>query len=515
MSFAQVNTRSVVGLHAPAVMVEVHLSQGLPALTIVGLPEAAVRESKDRVRSAIINSGFQFPNRRLTINLAPADLPKDGARLDLPIAIGILAASGQLEPDWVNNYEFIGELALNGDLRPVAGSLAVARAVKTTKNKPLEGEEHTPRNLIVPFNNANEASRVQGVSVLGAKNLQAVCNHLQAQHGGISFGNNTTDVILQPFVANVPQRHAAYKVDLADVKGQHHARRALEIAAAGGHSILFKGPPGSGKTLMASRLPTILPELTDDEALEVASTYSVANTEYDFGTRPFREVHHTISAVALVGGGSRPKPGEITLADKGVLFLDEMPEFDRKVLEVLRQPLESKTITISRANQQSTFPANFQLIAAMNPCPCGYHGDTSNRCNCRPEQIQRYQDKLSGPLLDRIDLHISVPAIPISDLQNAKAGETSAVVRERVVLAYERQINRQGKANNELTPAQLDDIAQLGDTEKQLIATAQSRLNLSARGYHRVLRIARTIADLAASEQIQTPHLTEALSYRG
>lgn len=523
MSFAQVHTRSVVGLHAPEVMVEVHLSQGLPALTIVGLPEAAVRESKDRVRSAIINSDYQFPNRRLTINLAPADLPKEGARLDLPIAMGILAASGQIDPEWLTDYEFIGELALNGDLRPVAGSLAVSRAVKTTKKQATAGEQTTANNphanshrsLIVPLANGDEASRVQGVTVLAASNLRAVCDHLQAMHGGISFGADTADKILQPSVPSVPVRQSVYKLDLADVKGQHHARRALEIAAAGGHSLLFKGPPGSGKTLMASRLPTILPELTDDEALEVASTYSVADTEYEFGTRPFREIHHTISAVALVGGGSRPKPGEITLADKGVLFLDEMPEFDRKVLEVLRQPLESKTITISRANQQATYPANFQLVAAMNPCPCGYHGDPSNRCNCRPEQIQRYQDKLSGPLLDRIDLHISVPALPISDLQNAQAGETSAVVRERVVLAHERQITRQGKANNDLTPSELENIAKLGDTEKQLIETAQSRLNLSARGYHRVLRVARTIADLAGSEQIQTPHLTEALSYRG
>lgn len=531
MSFAQVHTRSVVGLHAPEVMVEVHLSQGLPALTIVGLPEAAVRESKDRVRSAIINSNFQFPNRRLTINLAPADLPKDGARLDLPIAIGILAASGQIEPDWLDDYEFIGELALNGDLRPVAGSLAVARAIKADSNKAkknIRESQSTPssavvaitplgcgatRKLMVPANNGTEASRVAGVSVFAAPSLKAVCEHLNAENNPLATA--TDDQRLTAVSPKTPLTKSTYKVDLADVKGQHHARRALEIAAAGGHSLLFTGPPGSGKTLMASRLPTILPDLTDEEALEVASTYSVADTEYHYGTRPFREIHHTISAVALVGGGSRPKPGEITLANHGVLFLDEMPEFDRKVLEVLRQPLESKQITISRANQQATFPAKFQLVAAMNPCPCGYQGDPSGRCHCREEQIQRYQDKISGPLLDRIDLHVNVPALPISDLQNASSGETSAVVRERVTQAYNRQQSRQGKPNSELTPSELDNYVILGESEKQLIQMAQSRLNLSARGYHRILRVARTIADLGDSDTIETTHLTEALSYRG
>lgn len=379
MSFAQVYTRSVVGLHAPKVIIEVHLSQGLPALTIVGLPEAAVRESKDRVRSAILNSGFQFPNRRLTINLAPADLPKDGARLDLPIAIGILAASDQLDPEVLSGFEFIGELALNGNLRQVTGSLAVARAIKAEAlaSKVLqlaniteqELSEPQPKpqtpQLIVPIDNGAEASRVDGVTILAAQSLKTVCDHLQSL-ANPSAAYESLDVV-QPSPA---QQHVGYQVDLADVKGQHHARRALEIAAAGGHSLLFTGPPGSGKTLMASRLPTILPDLSDEDALEVASTYSVADSDYDYGTRPFRQVHHTISAVALVGGGSRPKPGEITLANKGVLFLDELPEFDRSVLEVLRQPLEAKQITISRANSQMTFPANFQLVAAMNPCPC-------------------------------------------------------------------------------------------------------------------------------------------------
>ncbi|WLP94511.1 YifB family Mg chelatase-like AAA ATPase [Psychrobacter sp. M13] len=545
MSFAQVYTRSVVGLHAPQVIIEVHLSQGLPALTIVGLPEAAVRESKDRVRSAILNSGFQFPNRRLTINLAPADLPKDGARLDLPIAIGILAASDQLDAQVLSAFEFIGELALNGELRQVTGSLAVARAIKAealVANKLLEKKSSEKkqvgiktsvkkssiheqdlvepllppaqsRQLIVPSVNGAEASRVEGITVLAAQNLKAVCNHLQA----LAHPNghlNTDNHLLETVAPSPTQQHAGYKVDLADVKGQHHARRALEIAAAGGHSLLFTGPPGSGKTLMASRLPTILPDLSAEDALEVASTYSVADSDYDYGTRPFRQVHHTISAVALVGGGSRPKPGEITLANKGVLFLDELPEFDRAVLEVLRQPLEAKQITISRANSQMTFPANFQLVAAMNPCPCGYDGDASGRCRCRPEQIRRYQDKLSGPLLDRIDLHITVPALPIADLQNAKAGESSEQVRMRVAAAHKRQLARQNKVNNELSPSELDEHVQLGKGEQQLLQLAQQRLNLSARGYHRVLRVARTIADLADSQGITSAHVSEALSYR-
>lgn len=492
MSFAQVHTRSVVGLHAPDVMVEVHLSSGLPALTIVGLPEAAVRESKDRVRSAIMNSGYQFPNRRLTINLAPADIPKDGSRLDLPIALGILAASGQLEPDALSGYEFIGELALNGDLRDAKGALAVARAVK-----------QADRKLVLPAENAADAGRVQDLEVYGATHLRAVCEHVAGSKA------------LTQVIGNRDKATASYGIDLADVKGQHRARRALEIAAAGGHSILFSGPPGTGKTLLASRLPTIMPPLTDDESLEVASIYSVANVPYDYGIRPFRNIHNTASAAALVGGGGQPRPGEITLAHRGVLFLDEMPEFDRKVLEVLRQPIEAKEVTISRAARQVTFPANFQLVAAMNPCPCGYHGDRSNRCKCSPDAIQRYRGKLSGPLLDRIDLHIDVPALPAADLQTNERGETSEVVRARVQAAHDRQLARQGKTNSNLMPDALSQLAELGEAQQQLMQTAQQRLNLSARAYHRVLRVARTIADLAGSERIESQHLTESLGYRG
>lgn len=500
MSFAQVFTRSVIGLHARQVLVEVHLSQGLPALTIVGLPEASVRESKDRVRSAILNSGFEFPNHRLTINLAPADLPKDGARLDLAIALGILAASGQIDANALDGFEFMGELALNGELRPITGALAVACAIKNDKK----------RALILPSSNAQEATKVKGVSIYQATHLAQVCQHLDVVSG---IGQHPEQLL--PLTTHTPititRQHA---LDLADVKGQHHAKRALEIAAAGGHSILFKGSPGAGKTLMASRLPSILPELTDDEALEVASIYSVAGVNYEFGVRPFRACHHTISAAALVGGGSRPKPGEISLSHHGVLFLDELPEFDRKVLEVLRQPIEAKEITISRANSQVQFPANFQLVAAMNPCPCGYHGDKSGRCQCKPEQIKRYQEKLSGPLLDRIDLHIHVPALPIEDLQNSPTGESSQTIRQRVIKARQLQLDRQQKANSELSPNELECVAVLGDKEKSLLATAQARLNLSARSYHRVLRVARTISDLANLEQIGTSQLAEALSYR-
>ncbi len=491
MSFAKIYTRGLLGLHAPLIEVEVHVSQGLPSLTIVGLAEAAVRESKDRVRSAIINSGFQFPTKRLTINLAPADLPKDGSRLDLPIALGILIASGQLPENVTDQLEFIGELALDGQLRPITGILSIAIACQQSGHQ-----------LILPEQNAEQASQLPNFEVFAAQHLKDVCEHLSNQQP------------IQQYQASSSAAPDHYKFDLADVKGQLRPRRALEIAAAGGHSLLFKGPPGTGKTLLASRLASILPPLDTQENLEVASIYSVANTSHPFGQRPFRAPHHTASAIALVGGGSHPKPGEITLAHLGVLFLDELPEFDRKVLEVLRQPLESKEIVISRASRQITFPANFQLIAAMNPCPCGYAFNQDIRCQCSADAIKRYQNRISGPLLDRIDLHIDVPPLQAHELQDTAPVENSQTVRQRVIQAYQQQMQRQQCLNQALTPQQLEQFASLDAQAQKIMEMAQQRLNLSARAYHRVLRVARSIADLSQHADIQSQHLTEALSYR-
>jgi magnesium chelatase family protein len=506
MRLSLVQSRALLGLQAVKVTVEVHLANGLPSFTLVGLADTEVKEARERVRCAIQHAGLEFPtNKRITVNLAPADLPKDSGRFDLPIALGILAASGQIDADALQTYEFAGELSLSGELRPVRGALAMALALQTSS-------VHT--SLVLPPESAEEAALVPGSTIYRAHHLLDVVQ----QFLPAALDNTCAPPAVNgwtPIRATAPLRSAPI-CDMSDVKGHAAAKRALEIAAAGGHSVLLCGAPGSGKSMLAQRFAGLLPDMSTHEALQAAAIASLCgrfNID-QWGIRPTRNPHHSASAVALVGGGSPPRPGEISLAHHGVLFLDELPEFPRSALEALREPLETGTITIARAAHRAEFPAQFQFIGAMNPCPCGYLGDRTHRCRCTPDQIKRYQSKLSGPLMDRIDLHVEVNSMPAEQLLCAPAGESTATIRARSNTARSLAMQRQGKANQALAGKDIDTFSQLEPAATLFLQTAATRLGWSARATHRTLKVARTIADLAGSEATLVGHVAEAMQYR-